>query len=413
MAKLKQVFKFEFLNTVTKRSFILSVILVPLIPAILFFALNLLNQNDNSPSLTEVFTSEVANPLPVGVVDQSGLIKDYPDWLTQGNLLPIADEATARQQTADNLLEGFYIVSADYLESGKVTFIKPEINMITELVQQGALDNLINYNLMGSDQDLFLRYTNPLNYTFEYINEATADTRDQGAISTFFTPYVIIMFFYMLILISSSFMLSAVGKDKDNKTIEVLLTSAKPLDLFGGKLLAFAASSLLQLLAWGGGIAIIMNFGGNSLSFMQGMELPTRVFTLGTFYFLLGFFLYGSLMAGFGALAPNMREGNQASFIIMIPLIFSIMIMQQVIQNPNGGISLFLSLFPPTSSVIMMARLSINAVPFWQIALSLLLLIATVGFVIRAVTNMFSSQTLLSGEKFEVKKFFRMFLSRK
>lgn len=413
MAKLRQIFKFEFLNTVTKRSFILSMILVPLIPAILLFALNFLNQNDNSPSLTEVFTSEVANPLPVGVVDQSGLIKDFPDWLTQGNLLPIADEATARQQTADNLLEGFYIVSADYLESGKVTFIKPEINMITELVQQGALDDLINFNLMGSDQDLFLRYTNPFNYTFEYIDEAIADTRDQDDPSTFFAPYAIIMLFYMLIVLSSSFMLSAVGKDKDNKTIEVLLTSAKPLELFVGKLLAFAASSLLQFVAWGAAAAIIMNLGGNSLSFLQGMQLPARVFAFGIPYFILAYFLYGSLMAGLGALAPNMREGNQASFIIMIPMLFSIMVMQQIIQDPNGGISFFLSLFPPTSSVIMMARLSIDVVPFWQIALSLLLLIATVWFVIRAVANMFSSQTLISGEKFETKKFFRMFFAKR
>ena len=157
MAKLRQIFKFEFLNTITKRSFILSVILVPLIPAILLFGLNLLNQNDDSPSLTEVLTSEVANPLPVGVVDQSGLIKDYPDWLTQGNVVPIADEATARQQTADNLLEGFYIISSDYFKSGKVTFVKPEFNMITDPVKQGALVDLINFNLMGGDQCLDIR----------------------------------------------------------------------------------------------------------------------------------------------------------------------------------------------------------------------------------------------------------------
>ena len=83
MANLGKVFKFEFLNLVTKRSFLLTVILVPLIPALLLFVLGMLN-DDQTQNLGQIFTSEIANPLPIGVVDQSGIVKDYPDWLTSG-----------------------------------------------------------------------------------------------------------------------------------------------------------------------------------------------------------------------------------------------------------------------------------------------------------------------------------------
>ena len=406
MTNLGKVFKFEFLNLITRRSFLLMIVLVPLIPIVLFTLLGLLN-DDQTQTLGQMFTSEVANPLPIGVVDQSGIVTDFPDWLTNGNLVEVADEDTARQRTVANQLEGFFVISSDYVESGKVTYFKPEINMITEIVQQGTLDELINFNLMDSDQDMFLRYTNPVNYTYEYLNPETADTRDQNLVANYVVPYVITMLFYMLILISSSIMINAVGKDKDNKTIEIMLTSVSPMDLFLGKLLGYGAASLLQMLAWGGGVVAFMKLGGQSLAFLQGTSLPNQVMILGIPYFLLGFFLYGSLMAGIGALAPNLREGNSSSFILTMPLIFVLLIINQLISEPNSFFITFLSIFPLTSSVVMMTRLAIGMVPFWQIALSFGVLFATVFLVVRGVSNLFSSQTLLSGDKFNMKTFFR------
>lgn len=406
MTKLGKIVKFEFLNLVTRRSFLLTVILVPLIPTLLFFVLGLLN-DDQTQSIGQLFTNEVANPLPIGVVDQSGVIKDFPDWLTGGTLVKVDDESIARQQTSANQLEGYFVIPSDYLNSGKVTFVKPEINMITEIVQQGALDDLINYNLMGSDQELYLRYTNPVTYNYEYLNPQTADTRDQSSFTTFLVPYAIMILFYMLILISTSFMINAVGKDKENKTIEIMLTSVSPLELFLGKLLGYGAASLLQMLAWGGAVVIFMNVGSQSLGFLQGISLPNQVLIMGIPYFILGFFLYGSLMAGIGAMAPNLREGNSSSFILTLPLIFIFMIINQLIGEPNSFISVFLSIFPLTSPVVMMTRLTIGKVPIWQIALSVAVLIATGFFVVRGVSNLFSSQTLLSGEKFKMKNFFK------
>ena len=406
MVNLGKVFKFEFLNLVTRRSFLLTVILVPLIPSLLFFLLGMLN-DDQTQSITQIFTSEVANPLPIGVVDKSGIITSYPDWLTNGSLVEVADEESARQRTAANQLEGFFVIAPDYLESGKVTYVKPEISMITEIVQQGALDELINYNLMGADQQLYLRYTNPVTYRYEYLDPETADTRDQDSAASFLVPYAIMMLFYMLILISSSFMLNAVGKDKENKTIEILLTSASPMDLFLGKLLGYGAASLLQMMAWGGAVVLFMNLGGQSFPFLQGVSLSNQIVFLGIPYFILGFFLYGSLMAGIGAMAQNLREGNSSSFILTLPLIFIFLIINQLIGEPNSFLSVFLSIFPLTSSVVMMTRLAIGSVPIWQLALSFGVLTATVYLVVRGVSNLFSSQTLLTGEKFNLSTFFR------
>ena len=220
MRNILNVFKFEFLTVLRRRSFILSLILVPLIPALLLGVLNLIN-TDNTQTVQEMIAQEVGNPLPIGVVDLGNVIKDYPDWLTQGRLVPESSEAAAREKTASGQLQGFYVIEPGYLETGSMRFIKPQISMITELLHQDVLKDVINYNLLGADQQRFMHFMNPTTFTYEYLNPETADTRDQSDAATYWVPYAVTMFFYMIILISSGVMLNAVTKDKENKTIEI------------------------------------------------------------------------------------------------------------------------------------------------------------------------------------------------
>lgn len=406
MRNILNVFKFEFLTVLKRRSFILSLILVPLIPSLLLGILNLINQ-DESQSFQEVIIQEVGSPLPIGVVDLGNVIKEYPEWLTQGRLVPLESEAEAREKTAAGQLQGFYVIEPDYLETGNMRFIKPQISMITEILQEDLLKDLINYNLLGADQQRYLRFMNPANFTFEYLNPETADTRDQSNAATYWVPYAITMFFYMIILISSGLMLNAVTKDKENKTIEILLSSARPLDLFIGKILAFGLLSLIQLVVWFGTLVLLVDMGKTSLPFLQNISIPTSVLWASVPFFIGGFLLYGSLMAGMGAVAPNLREGNQSTFVLVLPLLFAMLSINQLIETPFSSFTTFMTVFPFTSPVVMLTRLSVGAVPAWQLIASIVLLVGTVVIVIRGVSNLFSSQYLLSGQKMDVRLFLR------
>jgi ABC-2 type transport system permease protein len=286
-------------------------------------------------------------------------------------------------------------------------FIKPQISMITELLQQDVLKDLVNYNLLGADQQRYMRFMNPANFTFEYLNPESADTRDQANAATYWVPYAVTMFFYMIILISSGLMLNAVTKDKENKTIEILLSSAKPLDLFIGKILAFGSLSLVQMVVWFGTLVIIAKVGKTTLPFLEAISIPTSVLVASVPFFIGGFLLYGSLMAGMGAVAPNLREGNQSTFVLSLPLIFTVMSINQLIETPFSTFTTFLTLFPFTSPVVMLTRLSVGPVPVWQLIASIALLIGAVIIVIRGVSNLFSSQYLLSGQKMNIGLFFR------
>jgi ABC-2 type transport system permease protein len=369
-------------------------------------ALKLINRGE-SPSIQELIIQEVSSPLPIGVVDLGKVIKDYPDWLTQGRFVPVISEEEARSKTTSGQLQGFYVIEPDYLKSGNMRFIKPQISMLTELLQQNILQDLINYNLLGANQDRFLRYMNPASFTFEYLDLETADTRDQSDGATYWVPYAVTMFFYMFVVVSSSMMFSVVTKDKENKTIEILLSSAKPLDLFIGKMLAYGSLSLLQIALWLGTFVFLLNQNSSILSFLGNFTIPKSVFLAGVPFFICGFLLYGSMIAGIGAMAPNLREGNQFTSILLFPLIFSVMAMSQLIMEPFSVFTTFMTIFPFTSPVVMLTRLAVGPVPPWQLIASIALLIGTIIFVIRGVANLFSSQYLLSGQKMKIGLFFR------
>lgn len=411
MRKLWVVAKHEFITTVTRRSFLLTLILLPLVPMLLLGLFNLINRG-NENNLLKLFTRETTNPLPVGVVDESGLINDYPDWLIKGSMVKMDDVATAREAVSAGRLQGYYVIDADYINNGKVVLVKPEVNLFSGLVQSQTVTELINYNLMGSSPELYLRYTNPIQFELTPINPETADSRDTDNMANFFVPYGVTMFFYIIILASSSMMFTSVGKEKDNRVMEVLISSTDPLSLFLGKILALSAVGLLQVIVWFGAAIALMRLAGQTFDVLKGIVIPWSSLVLAIPIFLLGYFIYGSLMAGVGAMAPNLKEGNQSTFVLTIPLILTIMAIGQLIQAPNGPISVGLSLFPLTSPVAMMTRLAIGKVPTSQILICIGLLGLTAWLVVNGVAKLFRAQTLLTGQKFQLGNFLKTMLAR-
>ncbi|RLD03221.1 MAG: hypothetical protein DRI56_12830, partial [Chloroflexota bacterium] len=119
-----------------------------------------------------------------------------------------------------------------------------------------------------------------------------------------------------------------------------------------------------------------------------------------------------SLMAGMGALMPNMKESSQATFIVIAPMLIPMFLITVLIEDPHGALSLGLSLFPLTSPIAMMTRISAGGVPLWQLLLACALLGATVVIVVRMVARMFHAQTLLSGQAFSSKRYFKALLGR-
>jgi ABC-2 type transport system permease protein len=124
-------------------------------------------------------------------------------------------------------------------------------------------------------------------------------------------------------------------------------------------------------------------------------------------FFILGYALYGSLMAGLGALVPNLKEASQATTVMIIPMLIPLVFVSALIGEPNGVIAVVLSLIPLTAPVAMMTRLAAGNVPVWQVIAAAVFMGAMTYFVVRAVAGMFRAQNLLSGQAFNLKRFFQ------
>jgi ABC-2 type transport system permease protein len=157
-----------------------------------------------------------------------------------------------------------------------------------------------------------------------------------------------------------------------------------------------------------------MNLGGRTLSLPEGFSLPVSLAVWGLVFFLLGFAIYASLIAGVGALTPKLKEASQALMVVMIPLIIAYMVglLAPLAGDPHGVLPLSLSLFPLTAPVAMMMRLTAGGVPLWQPVLSAVLMAGTAVAIIRMAAAMFHAQNLLSGQSFSLPRYVRAMLGR-
>jgi ABC-2 type transport system permease protein len=194
--------------------------------------------------------------------------------------------------------------------------------------------------------------------------------------------------------------------------MEILMTSVQPTQMLNGKIVALGLVGLLQTVIWSGAAYALLMISGQKFSLPISFQLPPQILLWGVLFFLLGYAVYGSLMAAIGALVPNLREASQATTVIMLPMIVPLVFITALIQKPNSALSIGLSLFPLTSPVTMMTRLTAGSVPLWQLLLAVLLLVLTAWFLLHAIAGMFRAQTLLSGQEFNLKLLFKALIGK-
>jgi ABC-2 type transport system permease protein len=207
-----------------------------------------------------------------------------------------------------------------------------------------------------------------------------------------------------------------VMEEKTNRIAEVIISSVRPFQLMLGKIIGIGLVALTQFFLWVAFIFIIYNItqaSGNNIGAMSGMvggvqkvfgsiNVPMILFGF-VFYFLGGFFFYASLYAAIGsAVNEDMREAQSLSFPITLLVIFSIAMMSVAMSDPTGPVAVWGSIIPFSSPIIMMARIPFGVpgtVPYWQLGLSMALLIAGFIFSVWLSGKIYRTGILMYGKK--------------
>jgi ABC-2 type transport system permease protein len=404
MKKTFYVLRQEVITIITSRSFLLVSFGIPLFAALIFYVVSRVSGSSSASNLvSQIFTAQQEMKKAEGYVDQAGIIKQLPEGYSADLYLAFPDEAAAKSALKAGQITAYYIVPPDYVTKGQLIYVRPDFNPMSAAGKSFMFERLLKINLLGGDPHLADQISAPLKLETESL--APTPQRDQNNMLSFWIPYAVTMIFYIIILGASSLLLSSVTKEKENRTIEILMSSATPTQLLAGKILGLGFVGLFQAVLWVGTGYGLLRQGKSVFNWSSVFQLPVEFLLWGVVFFLLGYTVYASLMAGLGALVPNMREASQATIVVIFPLIIPMFLMNILIEAPNGTVSVALSLIPFTSPVVMMTRLSSGGVPWWQPPLAAVLLVLTIVLVVRAVAGMFRAQTILSGQPFNIRRF--------
>lgn len=371
MKKTWLVFKHEYLRHVLRKRFIFGLLSLPLF-MILIVGVGMVS------ALLSIDTR------PVGYLDQSGLFTEAIETDTEENSGPFRDpslvafdsEDQARQALQDESIQGFYVIAPDYLESGSVRWVAESAGSGEALSQ---LRRHIRATLLRDQPE---QLANRVIDGPEVTIRSSDNSRElqESNILGMILPIVAGVLFMIAINTSGGYLLQAVVEEKENRTMEIVITSVSPGQLMAGKILGNLSVGLTQLLIW-----ILFALGGllfarAFIPFVASQSIDPTAFWLLMLTILPAFVLVAALMATAGATATESREAQQVAGLFTLPIFVPYWFVSSIIQNPNGPLATGLSLFPLTAPVTLPLRAAFTNVPFWQAGLTILLLVlAAVG----------------------------------
>jgi ABC-2 type transport system permease protein len=407
------VVKHDIGRTLRQRSFWFVTLLVP----ILLLGLNASQiiegqqraRTEAETAGLEAVSSGFADLPAIGLVDKAGLIDEMPSGFPPDLFLRFQDESSARAALDDGEVGQVVHLPADYVSTGEITVYARNYQILRSGSDMGVgfgsryewiLPYVINYNLTG-DEQLMSVLQNPVPSGLAEAHAlrppATDQTEKQELAELVSTvmPYI----YYFLLVMGSSYLMQSVVHEKENRTAEVLLLSLDPRRLLVGKMLAMSVVMWLQVVVWVGGGMLILDRAAGAMSLAR-FTFPPGFLVWALLFLVLGYLLFASVMAAAGALAPNAREGGQVVWLLVLPLMPTLMFGSTFSRDPNGTLAVVLSLFPLSAPSAMVTRLAVAQVPMWQILVSLAGLGLTAYLFIAAAGRFFRAGNLLSHDSF-------------
>ncbi len=424
MNKLFLIIKREFLAKVRNRSFIVMTVLSPLLIVLMTGLIIFLNKT-NSESVRQVAFIDHSHQLSVALKDSKNI--------TYVDLTDIPFEE-AVQKTKDFYTGLLYIPKAKTLDelSKKIQFYSLESPGM-ELMQniENKLRNRIEQlKIKELNIDYKLLQQTTTNVTITTENFEGDQSSKIGNILKMIAGGGLGYLIFMFIIIYGGSVMRSVIEEKTSRIIEVIISSVKPFQLMLGKIIGNGLAAILQFLIWliiGIVVLVIANvlLGIDASSSMEALpsealnqinNVPQKVnfaqeilleldklpiFTIFfsfVIYFLGGYLIYSSIYAAIGAAVDNETDTQQFMTPVLLPLIISIYIGFSIIENPNGPIAVGFSLFPLTSPIVMLMRIPFG-VPWWELLISVVLLVLTFLFIVWFAAKIYRVGILMYGKK--------------
>lgn len=358
MLKLLRIALHEYTRRVFTRRFLIALFspfLAIVVTTGLFFIVTLL-ENDNTP---------------LGYVDHSGLLTDplpapKKPYQTMLPILPFETEAQARSALEAEQIQGYYIIPADYPDDGHLTVV------FKDKIRQAARQQFYDFLAVN----LLRRFDEAIAHRLLEGSKVVILSPDGNWVPfastflNFFLPFLIGTSFVIIMFVSGGYLLQAVTDEKENRTIEVVLTSVSTEQFMAGKIIGNMAVGWTQIATWFLFGALGLLAGRASVESLREVQIASQMFLLIVFIILPSFVTISALMAAIGASVTEAREANTVISILVLPLWIPHFLISPLMNNPHSLLAITLSLLPFTAPLSLFIRNGVTLLPDWQIAIS-------------------------------------------
>jgi ABC-2 type transport system permease protein len=386
----------EYITNVRRKEFILITLGLP----VMMLVFTTISAVGAGVVVSQMLSSRTQR---VGVVDGShALALDYKDSGTRNIILvKYQSPDAAKDAVRRDALTAVMIVSPDYLHTGAVEVFRKgggffgsrDTIPVGRILARGLLAK------SGAKPLTISRAVEPtgtgaVTYTWNERTRQFSRRTGTADAAKFLVPYLFTILLFTSIFISANYLLRGIADEKENRVIEVILSSVSPDDLLKGKLIGLAGVGLTQVGVW-----MLMSVVPASVMFSKVVHLSAGTLVWVAVYFALGFGLYATLMAGIGSLGTSYRETQQISGSVSMLAIAPLLLMTVLIEFPNGALAKVLSYIPFTGPTTMILRITSADVPALDYVISSASVILGIWLVLKLSTKLFRFGLLIYGKR--------------
>ncbi|MBN2002298.1 MAG: ABC transporter permease [Anaerolineae bacterium] len=386
------VAKHEYANIVKKKSFLIGTFGIPVLIVIV-------------SAIAIIIVLGQRGTAPLGYVDHSGaLAAAVMPTLAEDEeitaMLAFADEASAQAALENQNIQGYYVLPEDYLSTGQVTLIYGD-KRPSEIVR-GDFVAFLRANLLAKQPEEIRRRVQEGSVLTVSDVEGSREFATDNPLN-FVLPAAAVLIFMFTVMGSGGYMLQAVTGEKENRTIEILATSIRPLELIGGKALGLISVGLTQLAIWIGTAVIALLVTSLFVEMDLQLNIPWSFLVVLALFLIPSYALISGMMTAVGSAATDLQQGQQISGIFNMLFTFPLFMLAVIMAKPNSPLTLILTLFPTSAFFTIALRWTLGIVPLWQLALSWVLLVASASASIWVASRVFRMGMLQYGQPLTLK----------
>ena len=396
MTKIWQIIKHEYRRHVFQKKFILSLLSLPIgVGAMAIVAVLIAILSTNSS--------------PVGVVDQANFLQEFPQEKQDGTIFEPAIDFLSYQDAdqAQTALDGgdiqaYYVIPETYPDSLEIELVydeKPDSGVQNQFTQLLKLNLDLTKNL---DANIRHRLQSGSNITITSLDGSREMNEDEWYLV--FTPFVAGTMFVIVVMTSGGYLLQAVVQEKENRTMEIVITSVSPSQLMTGKIIGNIAVGLTQLIIWLIFSWIALKVGGLIWPVLQDFSLPADYILVLLLVLLPAFVMVAAIMASIGASMTEAQEAQQVSGLFSLPIMIPYYLSSVIMTNPNGTLAVVLSYIPLTAPITILMRIAFTVVPVWQIVINIAILVIFAALAIWVAGRTFRMGMLRYGKRISLKE---------